>query len=396
MKCLFLATWWPTNDSAISGTFIKEHARAVSQYSEIVALHFKPVKRIFSVWNFPYSYEITSGKEDGMDTFIVTLNVAIRRFGICRYAEKKVLKKVLEKLHKKYSFDLININVLTSDFAELLIEENFLPELPVVVTEHSSFYFSEINLLDETKRKKRKQHLTRLLNSVRIKKILPVSKHLAHTMVNDYEVNPSAVFVVPNIANEIFGFKVNASINVNECNIVLAAHWKYPKNPFTFLKVLNRLTAEELVCYKVDWFGDGPQMKEIKLLAEKINPRVITFHGYQPKSVIAKYLQKANFLLHPSDKENLPCIVIESICCGTPVLSNNVSGVTELIDESNGILVPINDEIKLLAAIKMISLNQKQFDRHKISEAAKKKFSKEVVGAKIFSVYQEIINKPGQ
>ena len=42
--------------------------------------------------------------------------------------------------------------------------------------------------------------------------------------------------------------------------------------------------------------------------------------------------------------------------------------------------------------MKLMMEKQKQFNRQKISEAARNKFSKEVVGEKIYSMYQEIFN----
>lgn len=392
MKCLFFASWWPTDDAPISGVFIKEHARAVSLFSEIVVVHFKPLIRIIHPRNFPFRTEIDFKKEDGIDTYIITSHVALRKFGIARYAAKKVLKKIMLELHNKYSFDLININVLSNNYSEVMMEENILPGLPIIISEHSSFSASEINLLSEKEKKKKKQQLIRLLNDSRVKKILPVSNFLAKTMIKEYSVSPERIEIVPNIANDIFRYHPLLNKNEINCKIVLAAHWAYPKNPFSFLEVLTQLSANELRHFKIDWFGDGPLMKEIKMLTEKLSMPVITFHGYQPKTVIAEYLQAASFLLHPTDKETFSCIVMESLCCGTPVLSNNVSGVSELINDSNGILVGINNEAAMREAMKIMMENQNQFDRKKISETAKNKFSKEVVGEKIVSLYQEILN----
>ena len=389
MRCLFWASWWPTDESPVAGIFIKEHGQAAALFTKVVAVHFKPAKRVMNFRNFPFSVQVDFKSEEGIDTYLVSIHMAIRRFGFYRYAVKKAIEKILQQLHKKYSFDLININILRTEFAELLVEENFLPGLPIVVTENSSFYYSEINLLNEQEKKAKKNQLTRLLNSSRIKKIISVSHHLAQTFTNTYKVNPQRIAIVPNIGADTFFYKPSPHAD-NITRIVMAAQWSYPKNPFAFLHVLSKMPADKLRLLKVDWFGDGPQMAEIKELAAKVKQPVITFHGYGSKTQIADYLREADFLLHPTDKENLPCIVIESLCCGTPVLSNNVSGVTELLDKSNGIMVAINNETELESALDFMS-QKKQFDRRKISEEARKKFSKEAVGEKIFCVYKEAV-----
>jgi glycosyltransferase involved in cell wall biosynthesis len=393
MKCLFFASWWPLEDSPVSGIFIKEHAEAVAMFSEIVIVHIKPtVERKIHWRNFPFRLESVAKKVDGIDTHIVTIYVAVRRFGLYRFAIGAAMKSFFRELNKKYLFDIVNINILRNEFAETFLEAKVLPELPVVITENSSYYYSEINLLDSAMRKQKQEQLIRLLNSPRVKKILPVSQHLAQNLVKEYNVKEDRISVTPNIANDYFTFREGVIRESEKCKIVMVAHWSYPKNPFAFIEYLNTLSSEALSKLHVDWFGGGPQMDEIISKSKTIKREVIRFHGYKDKSVIADCLRDASFLFHPSDKENLPCIVIESLCCGTPVLSNNVRGVNELIDDTNGILIPINDVSAVAGGIESMMYKQLQFDRKKISEVARGKFSKDVVGKKIYSVYKRVVD----
>lgn len=59
---------------------------------------------------------------------------------------------------------------------------------------------------------------------------------------------------------------------------------------------------------------------------------------------IAKYYQAADVLLHAASVDNFPCVVLESLACGTPVIATSVGGVPEQISEGvNGFLIPARD-----------------------------------------------------
>jgi glycosyltransferase involved in cell wall biosynthesis len=91
--------------------------------------------------------------------------------------------------------------------------------------------------------------------------------------------------------------------------------------------------------------------------------------------------------------KNLPCVIIEALCCGLPVISTNVGGIPELIDESNGILIKNEDEDALLHSMQQLYLSYKNYDRHQIAETAQKNFSYQTVGEQIHDAYREMLSK---
>ena len=45
-------------------------------------------------------------------------------------------------------------------------------------------------------------------------------------------------------------------------------------------------------------------------------------------------------MLYPTQADNLPLVVLESMACGVPVIASNIGGISEIIDEKNdGFLV---------------------------------------------------------
>jgi glycosyltransferase involved in cell wall biosynthesis len=45
--------------------------------------------------------------------------------------------------------------------------------------------------------------------------------------------------------------------------------------------------------------------------------------------------KKADAFILFSRHENFPCVVIEALCCGLPVVASNVGGIAEAVDETN-------------------------------------------------------------
>ena len=44
-------------------------------------------------------------------------------------------------------------------------------------------------------------------------------------------------------------------------------------------------------------------------------------------------------LLYPTQADNLPLVVLESMACGTPVIASQLGGIPEIINDSNGVLI---------------------------------------------------------
>ena len=139
------------------------------------------------------------------------------------------------------------------------------------------------------------------------------------------------------------------------------------------------------------WLGDGPLMNEMIKLT-RILKLDITWKGEVSKRTVFSYLNKASYLIQTSQFEVYPTVVIESFCCGTPVISNDYWGVDELIkDTLNGYIVKsdfLMDERKNYKLIKsffikfkykILSQNCKRdfyshFHKHKFTSNKYKKF----------------------
>lgn len=114
---------------------------------------------------------------------------------------------------------------------------------------------------------------------------------------------------------------------------------------------------------------------------------IVSFHAAVPYSDVAKQMQMASAFLLFSRFENLPCVILEALCCGLPVISSNVGGISEVINEQNGILVANENISQLADAMQQVIENYAAYDKQRISDMAKEKFSYTTVGSQYFSAY---------
>ncbi len=118
---------------------------------------------------------------------------------------------------------------------------------------------------------------------------------------------------------------------------------------------------------------------------------VIKFHGYKDKKEIAEFMRNADLFVLPSEWENQPCVLIEALASGLPVVASEVGGIPEFINDSVGILVPPKDTQKLSAALDYMLDNFHRYDPEKIAAYARENFSYEAVANKLVNVYKRII-----
>lgn len=98
--------------------------------------------------------------------------------------------------------------------------------------------------------------------------------------------------------------------------------------------------------------GDGPQRKALIQQAADLNigPYVDIVNPVE-QTVLVEYYQQADLFCLPSYSEGLPCVVVEAMACGKPVVASNVGGIAEVVDEKSGILVAPGDASALCEAL---------------------------------------------
>lgn len=100
--------------------------------------------------------------------------------------------------------------------------------------------------------------------------------------------------------------------------------------------------------------GDGPDRRRLEALAARSGARVI-FAGRRPHGDLPLYLAAADVTLLPSESEGLANVWVESLACGTPVVTCDAGGgAHEAIDRPEAGRIVARDPGALAAALREI------------------------------------------
>jgi glycosyltransferase involved in cell wall biosynthesis len=98
--------------------------------------------------------------------------------------------------------------------------------------------------------------------------------------------------------------------------------------------------------------GNGTKEKALKQLAEETGfSKDIFFAGRIPQTEVPLYHNRIDIFVNVSLQESFGVAVVEAMACEKPVIVTNVGGLTEVVNERNGIFVPPSDVEKTSAAM---------------------------------------------
>ncbi|MDA7836707.1 glycosyltransferase [Salibacteraceae bacterium] len=385
---LMIAAWWPTKAKPMAGLFIREHALAIAKHVEKVSIIHVSIEKQSS--SFPFSIEIKQSNDNGLEIYHAHIKTAIRKFGIHDFLVKKAFSKLFVLASEEVRPLFFHLHV-RDHISKLALETEVIKSLPYIHTEHFSFYHRGLDLMPAWQKNEEMKTLKNWFSNPKLKFFTPVSKELGNVVCNRFQLQKEKIVIIPNVVSPEFYFDENALDKNGKFRIVLAASWYDPKNPQLFFEALALLSPQFTVHLKIDIFGEGPELELSKTLIEgKLSHVDLNLRGFQSKTEIAQVMKVAHLFVHPTNRENLPTIIIEALCCGTPVLSMNVNGIPELIDDTNGILVEAKNVEALKTALETMISNNVFFDRKSIAQDAHDKFSPEVIGRKFHLLYQQI------
>ena len=138
--------------------------------------------------------------------------------------------------------------------------------------------------------------------------------------------------------------------------------------------------------------GDG---KERNTLQQQIIDADLTdsifLAGTKSKLEIIDILNNSDVFVFPSRSENFSVAVIEALSLGLPVVATLCGGIRECVDESNGILVPVEDVDALTNAMQKMYQTFTHYDRKAIAENCQNKFSPSVIAKELTEVFEEVV-----
>lgn len=120
--------------------------------------------------------------------------------------------------------------------------------------------------------------------------------------------------------------------------------WGTKKGLDVFLELARQLDDR----FQIVLVGTTPAVEE------QLPKNVIAIRRTQDQQELAQIYTAADLFLNPTREDTFPTVNIEALACGTPVLTFRTGGSPEIVDESCGSVVELNDLAGLRAEIERI------------------------------------------
>jgi alpha-1,6-mannosyltransferase len=116
--------------------------------------------------------------------------------------------------------------------------------------------------------------------------------------------------------------------------LVYSGRLSAEKNPIAAIEAVKALIREDLAIH-LDVYGDGSQRHQLERVAADLP---ITFHGHlADRAALAARISQADVVIAPGPAETFGLTVLESLACGTPVVTADTGGAGELLAAGAGI-----------------------------------------------------------
>lgn len=167
----------------------------------------------------------------------------------------------------------------------------------------------------------------------------------------------------------------------------LAYQKNYPMMLRAFKNILQYYPQYQLVI-----FGEGPQRQIIENYIDKLRLNMnVKLLGRSDN--ITEEMNKSKLFIMSSDYEGMSNALLEAVCMGLPVISTDVSGAKDLIDDGiNGFITPIRDDKAFTnALLKMLSDESKMTEMGNLNKKKAENFKEN----HIVDIWEELIIKYG-
>jgi glycosyltransferase involved in cell wall biosynthesis len=263
---------------------------------------------------------------------------------------------------------------------------HFFKKIPFIIQEQWSGYYPE----DGNYREFIQKRVTELCAKY-AKAILVVSNKLeqsmkSHGLQNNYirigNVVDTDMFV-PYKQRDLAPFKFVHVSTINDKE----------KNISGIIEAANVLNHKN-ISFRIDIVGDGKERADFEGLAQQYNllNKAVFFHGFQLPNKVAKMMAEAHCFILNSNYEGLPCVLLEAMSCGIPVITTNVGAVPEIIDFKQGIIIHPNACDELIRAMQDMVAGYAQYNTDEIRAGIILKYSYPAMSKNFDTIFKRVLN----
>jgi len=382
MNLLIIPSWYPSKGLPGNGIFFREQAIALSKAGHqvtVIDVSFHGRKDIFNSKIFRLTYQ----NDEGVHEYSLktpSFYILSRFLSIHLFIFKTLLFFVFKKLSKKgYKFDVIHAHSFCpAGYCASKLSEKY--GIPLVVTEHSSGLIQAIP-------KKRERQL--LIHTVgHCNKFVSVSETLQKN-IEAYTGISDNLQVVPNMFSSIFSYS-NIKKTSNDF-VFFSVGFLIDRKRFAFTISCFNKAFKDYTNVKLRIAGGGELHNALQKQIDENNlSEKVQLLGGLNREQIKTELDNCNAFVLASAAETFGVVYIEAMACGKPVIATRNGGANDIVNETNGILIDVDNEEQLIKAFQDMYQNVNKFDSKQIAADCCAKYSEEAVVKQLTKIYEAI------
>jgi len=388
-KVWWLASWYPSRTDRWNGDFIQRHARGVATRIPLLVIHAIHDPQLVE----PVQYELS--QQGQLHELLVyfrhngnvnTLSARIS-YNILFY---KVMRRVIGHLVASTGKPSVLHVHVAMKMGRLAQWAGRKYSIPYLISEQSSEYFTRAKGGYFSRSFYYRWSVKSLLKGAR--GISNVSRAGADVLAGIAGKSTAAVRVIRNLADpSLFYFEPQYQEELGIGSPFIFLHvstWKdEQKNVSGMLRAFGKLAASR-AGFVLHMVGGGPdELKEIGALYGGIS--WLRVEGMVDHEAVAERMRRSNCFVLFSNHENFPCVIVEALCSGLPVVTSNAGGSDEAISNANGLVVDIGNEDDLTTALQTIMDRYPFYNRRSIAEDAIGRYSGTRISLEFLAFYQD-------
>ena len=386
MHALIIPSWYPETPEDIDGIFFRLQAQALQRSGlkiGVTAPVFRSMRgKPASVVNGGYG--IRSYTEENIPTYVYK---SMYFFPRLPYLDRRRWVGAGWKLFKRYVRDHGTPDIIhahSMNHAGILAQQiHAKTGIPFVLTEHSSTYARKLI--------RNWQRPAMLQSAQQCSARIAVSKDFCRLLETEY--GGLDWQYIPNSLSPAFIRPVDLANKPKNADFTFCsvAHLNYNKG----FDILLPAFAEALKIHpdlKLKIGGTGLIASQLHNLAAELGlENSVEFLGGLQNDQVLDLMFRSDAFVLASRNETFGVVFIEALSQGLPVAATRCGGPQTIINENNGILVPVGDVQALAGALVSLYENRGRYDAQTLRADCLSEFGEEAVVRQITAVYKTIL-----
>ncbi len=386
MHVLIIPSWYPETPEDIDGIFFRLQAQALQRSGlkiGVTAPVFRSMRgKPASVVNGGYG--IRSYTEENIPTYVYK---SMYFFPRLPYLDRRRWVGAGWKLFKRYVRDHGTPDIIhahSMNHAGILAQQiHEKTGIPFVLTEHSSTYARKLI--------RNWQRPAMLQSAQQCSARIAVSKDFCRLLETEY--GGLDWQYIPNSLSPAFIRPVDLANKPKNADFTFCsvAHLNYNKG----FDILLPAFAEALKTHpdlKLKIGGTGLIASQLHNLAAELGlENSVEFLGGLQNDQVLDLMFRSDAFVLASRNETFGVVFIEALSQGLPVAATRCGGPQTIINENNGILVPVGDVQALAGALVSLYENRGRYDAQTLRADCLSEFGEEAVVRQITAVYKTIL-----